>query len=244
MKRWAQILLWMSGTLVVLLCSSLVQKKLDQQFLTSIDIALDRPTEKSFISIAEVQDLIEVIYRPGDSLKRLEINRHLLEESIENHPSIEKAEVYSTLSGAVRVKVYQPSPLARWMQDAQSQYLLPQGATMPLSNLYSAPVPLLTGAVQEEDLVSIADFFNALKGHAFFKDFFTGLHVTEAGTWILYPRPGSHRVIIGRPDALPIKLEKLRLFYLNATTPKNIDSIASINLSFEDQVICTKKPKQ
>lgn len=244
MKTWAKILLWLGGTVVVLLCSSLVQKRLDQQILTGLEIELNRPAQRSFISLEEVRRLIEKVYRPTDSLQRLEINSHLLEESLENHPSIKKAEVYSTLSGKVRVKVFQPTPLARWMQKSHSRYLLNEGATMPLSALYSAPVPLLTGAVQEEDLAQIAGFLSALEGHTFFNNFFSGLHVTDEGTWILYPRPGSHHVRIGKPDALPIKLEKLRLFYLNATNPKNIDSIASINLAFEDQVICTKKPKQ
>lgn len=240
MIKIKHIVLWCASTAAIAAITGF-GSTYEQKVLWQENAVVFKDTDgQLFITENEVLSLIENHYPQLDSLPIREINTALLEESLDNHPSIEKAEVYSTLKGYLRIDVWQHRPLARVNMPGRSYYLLNQGATMPLSPNYSARVPLLTGAISDSTLQPLSLFWKKIEADPFYNDFFTGLHVSENGNWILYPKPGHHQVHMGSAENWENKLERLKIFYQTVANKKNIDSIKAINLKFNHQVICRK----
>lgn len=240
MARWKILISWISGLLGLILASSFAHKKQEEIRVNGLKINIDYSQEEYFVKQEDIKFLVDQTYPIFDSLPFKEINIHLLEESLDNHPSIRKAEVYSGLDGILRIDVIQKHPVARVQGSLSAFYLDEQGDTMELSPNYSAQVPLITGLTSLKQQKAVFDFLKSNQKDSFYRDWFGGLHIEANGEWTLYPRPGNHKVFIGKPLELEKKLRKLKVFYQNAVTEKNLDSLKTINLKYDGQVICRK----
>lgn len=169
-----------------------------------------------------------------------EINTALLEESLDAHPAIAKSEVFSTVGRRLLIELTENQPLARVM-GSTSYYLLPGGAEMPLSPHYAAQVPLIDGVPDSATAQLMAEFLQQIKEEAFFADFIDALHLDAYGHWTLSPRRGDFKIELGAPEKLEQKMRRLRIFYQYGLAAEAMDSIAALNLAFENQVICRNK---
>ena len=52
---------------------------------------------------------------------------------------------------------------------------------------------------------------------------------------------GSHKIILGSAHDLEKKFEKLKVFYRKGLEKVGWDRYQTINLKFENQVVCTKR---
>jgi cell division protein FtsQ len=207
---------------------------------TNTLISIEDEAERPFVTQADARAILQQLYTIDDSLSLREINITLLEESLDNHPSIEKAEVYSLWNGSLKITITQHQPIARVIHDEGSYYLLKNGEQMPLSANFSAKVPLITGQVNDSLGVALADFWTQVETQNYFTAFFGSLHVENNGDWVLHPYAGRHKVILGNPTNWSAKLKKLEVFYKNVVNANNLDSLKSLNLKFNQQVICQK----
>lgn len=231
---------WVAGFIMLLIMAAFSSKKQDEVQVQGIDIQIDYSQKQYFVTEADVEQIVRGEYPYLDSLFYREINITVLEETLDNHPSIRKAEVYSALDGILRIHVRQKQPCYRVHNSVRDYYIDETGDSMALSPHFSAKVPLVTGSLSAETEQKIFEFFSMANQDGFFADFFTGIHVDEEGAWELYPKPGRHKVLLGQPEKIEEKMKKLKVFYMNVIDQKNIDSIASLNLAYDKQVICTK----
>lgn len=240
MRRLKTIILWVAGCGLLILAMSFSASSLKMVKTNGIAVEVDYSEDIYFTDASEIEEIVRAEYPFFDSLNLQEINIPLLEESIENHPSIRGAEVYSTLNGSLRIKVAQKKPLARIQHSGTGYYIDEEGEIMQLSERFSASVPLVAGELNEESRKKVYHFWKWLEGEAFFDNFFMGLEVADNGEWILYPRPGNHRVLLGQPEDLPVKIRRLQKFYQTVVTEKNLDSIKTLNTKYRGQIICSK----
>ncbi len=240
MARWKNIALWLFGIASLILIYSFARNKHDQAKIKSLEIDIDYSKKQYFVKETEIKKLVQIEYPYLDSLYLREINIKLLEEKLDNHPSISKAEVFSTLDGILRIEVTQKMPVARFMHTGASYYLDAKGDSMPLSPNFSARVPLVTGSISTSNRAEVFQFVNTLSKDEFFRNFFAGIEISANGEWLLFPKPGHHKVLLGKPENAEVKLKKLKIFYQSAVTKKNIDSLKTINLKYKGQVICRK----
>ncbi len=239
MKVW-NIASWSLGLVLILVLAAFSSHKIEEVKFQGIDIQIDYNQKHYFVTKGEIEEIVRQEYPYIDSILSREINITLLEETLDNHPSIRKAEVYSALDGILRIHVRQKQPCYRVHNSTRDYYIAEKGDTMVLSPNYSAKVPLVTGSLSAETTHKVYAFFNSIKKDEFFGNFFTGIDVDDNGDWTLYPKPGRHKVILGSPDNLDEKLRRLKIFYQSVIDKKNIDSIASLNLTYDKQVICKK----
>ncbi|QNR25375.1 cell division protein FtsQ/DivIB [Croceimicrobium hydrocarbonivorans] len=239
MKLWHQIAIWTGGLSTWILLVSSASNAYDRQELKDFKLQFENRQDRSFLSLLEMEKQVQK--ELGDSsLQLAEINKALLEESIDNHPAIRKAEVYSKIDGSLRIMLWQHDPLARVIDRRGSFYLLDAGEKMPLSPYFSEEVPLVSGDLNDEDLVLIASFWQSLKQDEFYQQFFTGLHCNEQKEWTLFPAKGNFKIRVGKPEELEEKLTKLKVFYTQAPAPKYLNKLKEIDLRFEGQLICRK----
>lgn len=238
MKKWQFILCWILGLGSVLVVMSFASQRYQRLSWEKTEIRWPAEPQRTFITSGEVRSLLEKLWPADSSYRMKEINTQLLEEKLENHPTIKDSEVFSDLKGVLWLKIWQHQPLARIQKEEHSHYLLAQGGQMPLSPHYSAAVPLISGSIPDSICPRLAQFCQARQSDSIFADFFTGIHVRPDGQWILYPQMGELQILLGYPQNIKHKLRKLRLFYQRGLTRQKLRQLTSIDLRYGDQVIC------
>ncbi len=243
MDKLKIILSWSFGALVLLIVLAFSTTARNSSFVSSenIKVEIEDVDGQYFITSDELKK--EMIYELDilDSLSLEEINIKMLEESLDNHPSIRKAEVYSKLDGSLRVAVSQKQPIARIQSSTADYYIDEIGDSMALSSNYFASVPLVNGLVNAKTRKKLHQFLTLIQQDPSFKDFIGGIKILATGEWLLYPKHGDHKIIFGKPTDSKRKLRKLKIFYLNkASTKAELDEIKLLNLKYEGQVICRK----
>lgn len=240
MAKLKNILSWLSGLVVLLLMTSFGYQKAKEVRVGAPDIHIDHHNGYYFVQQGEIEDLIREAYPIYDSLRLNEINIALLEESLDNHPSILKSEVYSDFNGRLMIDIVQKKPIARILRSNKGYYLTNQGDSMALSKNYSAEVPLLTGAINRTARAQVFHFLQKTNEDDYFRNAFSGIHIHENGHWELYPKMGRHKVLFGTPTEVDKKLKKLKTFYQTIVDESMLNEIKRINLQFTNQVICQK----
>lgn len=228
-------------------------------------VSIAKDTENNFI---EREDIINLLRDRGDSINGQplsSVNVSELENVLNSHVAISKAEVYVSVDGEVSIEVAQRKPVIRiFNYDNESYYIDEEGKLMPLSEKYTARVPIANGYIAEpyakrymytikdiqndslakansvlDDLYEVAMFIHK---DEFWKAQVEQVYVNREGELELVPMVGDHRIVLGDAVDIEGKFNKLRIFYeegLNTTGWWNSYSV--INLKFKDQVVCTKK---
>ena len=127
-----------------------------------------------------------------------------LESKISSHPMIEKAEVYLTVNGEVRVEVAQRKPLARVISEP-SFYIDSRGEMMPLSPEHSARVILVYGNVDASNLQAINELLQYITQDEFLKLYVTEIIVNEEQQFSLAIRTYDFEVAVGTTKDLDKK---------------------------------------
>ena len=240
MKKIWNIVSWVGGFGLLLFLLAFGQSQKEQLVINQYKVEFQESNSHFFVTQTEVEEMVRELYPLIDSISSQEINISVLEESLDNHPSIIKAEVYSALDGLLRIRVEQKKPCIRVRNSLSDYYIAEQGDSMALSSNFSATVPLITGNVSAKNRNQIFLFFQKIEKDAFYGNFISGLHVNNDDTWVLYPTQGRHKILLGSPERIDEKLKNLNAFYNQVVSKQNLDSIASLNLKFEGQVICKK----
>ena len=226
--------------LVYLSWSSLFN--LDVQKCSKVQIKVDTEEDLFFINTEIIE---EMIFSKVDSLigKEYEdINIYLLEEFVNEHPNIKKAELYLTLDGTLFVDVKQREPLVRVFEGNESYYLDEEMNRFELSGQYSARVlHVYWDKITESRISILGPLINLIDSDKFLNAQITAITFDENNEIALYPRVGAHKIILGEAEHFRKKLEKLKVFYRHGLGKVGWDRYSKINLKFQNQVVCTKR---
>jgi cell division protein FtsQ len=153
---------------------------------------------------------------------------------------IEKSEVFVTIDGVLKARVKQKTPIARVLDENGSFYIDYEGNTMPLSEQYSARVPLITGAVDEGNRKKIAEMFKLVHDDDFLKKNIIGATVSPTGNVVLTNRNFNYKIDFGKTINMERKFKNYKAFFQKAVTDSTITKYKMINLKFTQQVVCSK----
>lgn len=168
------------------------------------------------------------------------INLHEFELSVVENPLVEAAKVYMTIEGSLKTEITQRTPLARVNTGKESYYIDRKGLKMPLSVNYSAPVPLVSGQLTKEDIPAVFSLLKKINSEEFLTNLIVGIHKTSSGAYLLKTRLYDQEIRIGKIVALDAKLKKLLVFYQKAIQDEAIENYKTIDLKYDNQVVCTK----
>ena len=215
---------------------------LDLQKCSKVQIQVDTEGDLFFINTEMVE---EMIFSKEDSLigKAYEdINIYLLEEFVNEHPNIKKAELYLSLDGTLHIDVKQREPLVRVFEENESYYLDEELNHFALSEQYSARVLLVYWDEITESRIAILDsLIDLINSDKFLKAQITAIEFDENNEIVIYPRVGDHKIILGEAEDLSNKFEKLKVFYRQAFGKVGWNRYSMINLKYSNQVVCTKR---
>jgi len=208
----------------------------------NIEIQVDTESDLFFVNAEMVGAML---LEKEDSIlgKTYEdINIYLLEEFLDAHPNIKKAELYLTIDGNLCVDVKQRKPIVRVFEEKDSYYLDEEIMQFSLSEKYSARVlQVYWSEITEERRATLASVIDLIDADEFLKAQITAIEFDETDELIVYPRVGDHKIILGEAQNLVKKFEKLKVFYRHGLEKVGWDRYSHINLKFKDQVVCTKR---
>lgn len=194
-----------------------------------------------FLSHAMVNKLLIQKEGPLKNKAKSLINLHNLESDVCSNPLVESAVIYMTIGGSLKAVVTQRTPVARVQTSEQVYYLDRQGLKMPLSPSYSASVLLVSGAVTDRDLPDVFQLVVKIRKDSFLKKNIVGIQKKSDGTFVLKTRMYKQQIQLGEIVNLDQKFKKLEAFYNKAILDKEIETYKTIDLKYNNQVVCTKK---
>lgn len=261
---------WKSYISVTLLISSLIlvlsfsRSEQLEKVCTGIKIQIDHHTGNFFV---EEEDIHAMVYHEIDTVVgrlMMDINSHRLEHKISNHPSIEKAEIYKTINGELRIQIQQRRPIVRIFNAfGESFYLDSQAEPMPISSKFTSRVLVASGyitaglvdahqiAFQSEGsdtadeeskiLYDVHTFAAYIHKDDFWNAQIEQLYVNKEMEIELIPRVGNHRIVFGDATSIEKKFNKLKIFYHEGLDKTGWNEYSVINLKYANQVVCKKK---
>ncbi len=197
-----------------------------------------------FVSAEEMETTLrqKQLY-PQDKLMN-QISSRQIEECLAENPLIANVECYKTPTGSVCIEVVQRTPILRIMADNGEQYYLDeQGDIMPIGSSM-AHLAVVTGAVTQQTVRDMVyDLGCYMADNSFWNNQIEQIHITPQQELELVPRVGDHIIFLGKPEEIPEKLEKLKIFYMKALNTVGWNKYSRISVEFTNQIICTKKEK-
>lgn len=213
------------------------------ELCTKLDITIINSGNEQFIKSDDIKKYIDrKDLNPYGKTFR-EINTQEIEEAILTNKLIKKAEVFTTNSGTIKINIYERKPIVRVItNNGESYYIDDEGSRMPLSNNYTAYVPVATGAIKESfaknELYKFALF---LTNNSFWNAQMEQIVVAANESVTLIPRVGDHEIILGELRGYEDKLDKLMTFYEKGLSQSGWNKYSVINLKYDKQVVCTKR---
>ncbi len=212
-------------------------------------VEIDINIKENFVGKDEVKLLFDnqLSYIKGAKLDI--INTERIEEIIEEHPWIKNAEVFlgygkaDTLfyAGKLKVKIEEKSPIARYVNGADGFYIGSEGEELPLVKHKAYKTLIITS--ENANLTISNDlllFINFVNNNVFWKAQIVQVQIEKDGELILIPRVGEHQIEFGMPRKIESKFKNLKAVYEQGFTKTGWNKYKTINLRFENQVICSK----
>jgi len=195
---------------------------------------------KLFITDATVSKLlIQNQERTTEQSKDI-IDLNVLEEALNSNAMIKKAEVFMSVNGELFAEIEQKKPIARVSSEA-SYYIDDEGSFMPLSNNFTARVPLVTGNINKNNLNTVFRFAKAIDQDEFLKKYVIEIIQNNDNTIDFKIRKSDFIIHLGTLEKLDKKINNFKAFYQKAYKDKILNSYVRVSLKFDKQVICTKK---
>ncbi len=239
-----------------------VERTVDNALITALDVQVSGEEGMHFIDEQAIKRevLDQGVAEEGTPMRGVDVPA--IEQRLRNIPSVANAEVYHTMDGVLHVKVRQRVPIVRvFNRDGSSFYIDEDGYTMPLSNGYTARVPVVGGDLHEPGVThgvrsvldndSLMEHFHSdeihrlavfLRNDPFWNALIDQVYVNSAGEFELIPKIGAQRVLIGDGSELAERFAKLKVFYDKGIPQADWRRYARIDLRFADQIVCTNRP--
>ena len=213
----------------------------DDKICSGIKIVLSDTTETSYMPDAYISNIIteKKIFPEGKKLSQININD--IETAVRSNPYVDSVICYYTPTGTICVKVIPVKPIIHIIADNGQQYYMDvKGKVLPSSD-FDLDLCLATGNITPKTarttLLSLAEFLNT---HSPWDKEIQQVNVIDENHISLTAVTGNHSIMLGPTTNLEDKFERLAIFYKEGLDKVGWNKYKEINLSFADQVVCTR----
>jgi cell division protein FtsQ len=199
--------------------------------------------ENLFVSYETVNKLLIQNLEGYNNQSKENINLNNLEGFLQRNEMIENAEIFLTLSGELGAIITQRTPVLRVANETETYYYDKLGAKMPLSDNYSARVPITTDTISGKDGFDMISLSNTIRNDEFLKKQIIGIDRIKGvkkDQFELKTRVGDQKIIFGDLSRMEEKIAKLKVFYQKIMLDSTITDYKTINLKFYNQIVCEK----
>jgi len=210
----------------------------EQRKISKINLNF-KDEKRLFISPRTVNKLLIVNSDTLTNTAKETLDLNKMEKRLLENPMIKNAEVYVSIDGILGVKIEQRKPIARVLGNPD-YYLDEDGKKMPLSEVHSERVPIITG-ISENQFLEVANLVNQIEADEFMKEYVVGMDVSEQGEVNLIIRKYDFKVLFGKPNDIENKFQNFKAFYKLTKQNSLLENYKLVNLKFTNQVVATKR---
>ena len=174
------------------------------------------------------------------SIAKEDLNLNKIENSINKHPMVETSQVFVSVDGVLKAVVKQKTPIARVFDEQGSFYIDYEGNTMPLSDINTARVPLISGDITENNRKKLSEVLKMIYDDDFLKKNIIGVQVLSDDDIIMTNRNYDYQIEFGKMVNEEKKFKNYKAFFQKAVLDSTLNKYKKINLRFTQQVVCTK----
>lgn len=225
--------------LVVIFLYSFATKRNEKRKITKPEVEI-LDDKNPFITPETVNKLLIESFGGTSSIRKEDLDLKKIEQTINKHSMVDHSNVYVSVDGKLKTEVTQKTPIARVFNENTSFYIDNKGGKMPLSENFSARVPLVYGNLNSlygKDFVAL---LKLIYEDDFLKKNIIGMNVLADGSIVMKNRNYSYDIIFGRTIHMERKFNNYKAFFQKAVQDTLLESYKSINLKFTKQVVCTK----
>ena len=193
-----------------------------------------------FVSNEVVNKLLIENKSDASTIRKDKVDLNRLETVISKQEMVEKSEVFVSIDGVLKAVVKQKTPIARVFDESDSFYIDYMGNRMPLSENFTAHVPLVSGSFQGENNVKVIKLLRIIYNDPFLKKNIIGVEILPLGNIKMTNRNFDYEIDFGRAINVERKLSNYKAFFQKAVSDSSIYNYKMINLKFTQQVIGTK----
>lgn len=225
--------------MLVLFLFSFASMRNENRKITKIDVKIiDEDTP--FLLPTMVNKLLIEKNEHSKTITKEGLDLKKLEKSVNNHDLIQKSELFVSVDGVLKAVVKQKTPVGRVVQETGSFYLDYEGNRMPLSENYSARVPLVFGKIDAVENEKLSEVLKMIYEDDFLKKNIIGVQVVSSGNLIMQNRNYDYTIDFGKIINIDRKFKNYKAFFQKAVLDSTLNNYKKINLKFTQQVVCIK----
>lgn len=236
--NWTNIRLLLMFALVIGLYSFTSQRNAHRKLAKSVVVFTH--DSDPYIRQEAVNKLLIENRNDAKSIRKDKVDLNKLEKSIDSNPMIEKSEVFVSIDGVLKAVVKQKTPVARVFDESGSFYIDYQGNTMPLSEEFTARVPIISGEINKANRTELNRLLRFVYDDEFLKKNIIGIQVLSNGSLKMLNRDFDYAIDFGKTINIEQKFGNYKAFFQKAVTDSSLYKYKNINLKFTQQVVCTK----
>lgn len=182
------------------------------------------------------------------------INLKSIEAALEKDEWIKNAELYFDNNNILKVSVEEREPVARIFTTSGNTFYIDSSCMMlPLSDKFSARLPVFTGFSSDAKILSAADsnllsdiknISITIQADSFLMAMIDQLDITAQRNFEITPKMGRQNIFFGDGADVKAKFAKLKLFYKEVITKAGWNRYSTIDLQYKDQVLAKIKGKE
>lgn len=209
------------------------------RYIEQIDVKF-LSTNNHFITQEMVEKSIIQTFPRDSKIVNSELNLKKIEDKLNKHPMIAKSEVFVDVDGKLHAQVTQKKAMARVINANQSFYIDENGGKMPLSNQFSAHVPIVYGEVKAKNKEIFSNLLNTISNDEFLKTTITGIKINNDQSLVFTVRDYGYLIEFGHLKEIEKKFDNYKAFVHYSKNDTLIGHYKNVNLRFTEQVVCTK----
>lgn len=193
-----------------------------------------------FITQEMVNNLLIQNFPSTSNIYKEELDLNKLEHVLRKNEMIETAQVYFDVNGVLNAEVIQKTAIARVLTENGSYYIDKHGNGMPLSDHFSAHVPVIYGRILDRNRKEFVRMLNVIFEDEFLKKSITGIKINPDQSLNLTVREYDYNIEFGKLAELDKKFDNYKAFLHYSKNDTIVPYYKNVNLRFTEQVICTK----
>lgn len=264
MKPWLKYALWITALVIILVVLYVANYKHQESLCEYVLIEIDYRGADILMTDDDVSLYLSQHQSPIIGKKLSETDLEQTEKLIMQMPMVKEVEAFSTLNSEVIIRIKQRRPVMKvFNKTGQMYYVDDEGKMLLISDRYQSRIIVVSGEIpnpfDSNQRLRLTDSLTNDNIHAYSslerllhvalkieKDSFAStlihqLYMNDRGEIEMIPLVGDQIILLGKGAYTAEKLQKMRIFYTEASSKFDLGKYRVINLKFKNQVVCIKK---
>ena len=179
------------------------------------------------------------------------VNLRQIEQELRKNVWIKAAELFFDNNNLLQVKIDEREPVARVFTTTGNTFYIDGNISMlPLSEKFSARLPVFTGFTSDGPILSAPDssllydikkLSLAIQKDSFLMAMIEQVDITPFRNFEMIPKIGNQLIVFGDADDAADKFRKLKLFYKEVIARSGWNKYSVIDLQYKNQVVAKKR---